>query len=338
MKHEVGIVITSFVLVLVFGILIFQGETLFSGYATLDSKDSNETFTREDALATLNESQEIINEMKAANFSGALVEDLFIEAKRTFQQVEYAEILRGNLNATQIEKIKAVSALSLINWKSSNYSDILVLTEEIKEIRELAFFAQDILSLQESFLGAQKNEFGEITSFTKVENVNLERFKFLINEVQKAIDESRYGEAQILAKELAIEVDLRRTEVFTALVLTEKIRDILIKYWYITILVLIIIIFIISYSSKKIKKIQLKNKIYKLKTQKKVLKNLMRKAQTQRFKQNKISENVYKIRMKKYEEKLNDIKQTLPILIKNLNKNKEPKNPPKNEPKALKIK
>ena len=351
MKHEIGITITGIITSLIIVILVTQGGFFLSGHAAFSEDELNQKkiFTREDAIATLNESQKIIDEMTAANFSGVLVKDLLAEAKRTFQQVEYAEILRGNMNATSSEKIYAANALLLINWQSSNYSDILTHTKEIEEIRDLAFFVQDILSVQESLLGAQKNEAGEIVSFTEIEEVHLERFKFLINEVQKAIDESRYAEAQILAEELSEEIDIRRTEVFTALVITEKIRDKLIEYWYISLLVLITAISGTYHSLKKIKKRKLKKNIHRLKTQRIVLRNLMRKAQTQRFKQNKISENIYKIRMKKYEEKLNNIKQTLPILIKNLNKNKKKstkkiaeieklKNPPKNTQKALRIK
>lgn len=58
----------------------------------------------------------------------------------------------------------------------------------------------------------------------------------------------------------------------------------------------------------------MKNKIKKMKAEQKVLLSLMKKAQTERFKQNKISELVYNIRMKKYREKLDHIKEELPVL------------------------
>ena len=46
----------------------------------------------------------------------------------------------------------------------------------------------------------------------------------------------------------------------------------------------------------------------------------MRKAQTERFKQNKISKLIYNIRMKKYQEKLQKIRQELPVLESRLTK------------------
>ena len=42
----------------------------------------------------------------------------------------------------------------------------------------------------------------------------------------------------------------------------------------------------------------------------------MKKTQTERFKENKISGLVYNIRIKKYEERLGTIKQDLPVLEK----------------------
>ena len=53
----------------------------------------------------------------------------------------------------------------------------------------------------------------------------------------------------------------------------------------------------------------------------------MKKAQEERFKENKISGLVYNIRMKKYEERLQEIKEELPVFEERLKKkNKKFKN------------
>lgn len=59
-------------------------------------------------------------------------------------------------------------------------------------------------------------------------------------------------------------------------------------------------------------------KIRKMNTEEKVLNNLMKKTQTEIFKDNKISGLVYNIRMKKYEERLQEIKEELPVLEERL--------------------
>ena len=55
-----------------------------------------------------------------------------------------------------------------------------------------------------------------------------------------------------------------------------------------------------------------------MKIERRVLVDLMKKTQIERFKENKISELVYNIRMKKYKEKLQNIKQELPVLEKRI--------------------
>lgn len=62
----------------------------------------------------------------------------------------------------------------------------------------------------------------------------------------------------------------------------------------------------------------MKRKIKKMKIERRVLVDLMKKTQIERFKENKISELVYNIRMKKYKEKLQNIKQELPVLEKRI--------------------
>jgi hypothetical protein len=185
MKGEFFIVVVGLFLALGIGVLVVGGLS-FSGYAILDVENNieeNDSFTREDALQSLNESREIINEMERAGFSGRLVDDLLIEGEKVFQQVEYAEVLRMGSDATNRDRAVAANALEFVDWRFIDYSDILVYTDEIAETRELAFLVQDLLSIQESLLGAERNESGDIISFSKVDKANLERFRFLTNEI-----------------------------------------------------------------------------------------------------------------------------------------------------------
>ncbi len=81
------------------------------------------------------------------------------------------------------------------------------------------------------------------------------------------------------------------------------------------ILVFLIVLGVASYVVyKNIAYRGLKGKIEKMKMERKVLLQLMKRSQQERFKENKISESVYKIKMKKYNEGLTEIKRKLPIL------------------------
>ncbi|MBT3398250.1 hypothetical protein HOA55_05300 [archaeon] len=317
-KHYRAALIGIFVVIALM-VLTFTG--VFTGFAVNDvgvgELDANFSFTREDALQALNESEEILAEMKRGGFSGVYVSDLLLEANNVFQQAEYADILRGNVDSTTFEENKARQALSLINWRNINYSDIRVYTIEIAETRDLAFLVSDLLVVQETVLGSKRDESGDIVSFS-VEGVNLERFKFLINEVEAAIADSRYRDARILAEQLEDEVDIRRTETLTSIVFGKSFGSFLMENWYWILLVLIILSGGGYYLYIRVRKRFLGKKVQRMKTEARVLLSLMKKAQVERFKSNKVSKLVYEIRMKKYEERLQKIKGELPILEEEL--------------------
>jgi len=68
------------------------------------------------------------------------------------------------------------------------------------------------------------------------------------------------------------------------------------------------------YSNKKIRGEILKKNVTKMKQERNALMGLMKKIQTDRFKKNIISGLVYNISVKKYKERLHDIKQELQVL------------------------
>ncbi len=57
-----------------------------------------------------------------------------------------------------------------------------------------------------------------------------------------------------------------------------------------------------------------KNKLEKMKIEKKAIVDLIKKAQADRFKKATLPASIYNIRMEKYNQRLNEIKQTLPVL------------------------
>ena len=106
----------------------------------------------------------------------------------------------------------------------------------------------------------------------------------------------------------------------SAIEIFEKVLEFGLNCWeYILIIIAIFaVVGFIVYKKFRIK--VLKKKIRKMKTERKVLIHLMKIAQIRRFKQNKISGLVYEIRMKKYQEKLERIKQEFPVVQARLEK------------------
>ena len=64
---------------------------------------------------------------------------------------------------------------------------------------------------------------------------------------------------------------------------------------------------------RKIEKRLIKSKIKKIKAERNILKNLIKRTQSERFKENFISGLVHNIRMKKYRQREQEIEQELPV-------------------------
>jgi len=286
MKFKI-ITITEIFLVLIFSSIVSASENV----------------TREMAIQAINESEQIMIQMQENNFSVNYINDTLMQARQVFTQAVYAQILRNEINSTDPEKREATAALVLIKWQNITYADVLVYTENIKTRRDTAYLLLDKISIAE-------NNLDEITSGTKE----------IFSQAQLAFYEERYNDTEKLLSEFNTAVESEKIASSTLFGLKIGAMNFFQRYW-IYIIIFFIFFGVIAYFIDKGLRIKLlKNKIKKKKAEEKVLLDLMKKTQEERFKENKISGLVYNIRMKKYEEKLQEIKQELPVLEENLKK------------------
>ena len=74
------------------------------------------------------------------------------------------------------------------------------------------------------------------------------------------------------------------------------------------------------FSIKAINLQRLQKKVRKLKVEHNVLNDLIKDAQTKRFKEGKMSALVYNIKVEKYKSRMSEIKETLPVFEARLKK------------------
>ncbi len=273
---------------------IFLVMTFLFSVSNIQADDQTNV-TKEMALQAINESEKIIKEMQENNLSVNSMEDSLIEAKRVFQQAEYAEILRND-SLNYSEKTEAREALRLVKWQDITYGAVLSYTEDIKNDKEKAFLLLDKLSVEENKLNEASNE-----------------TKAIFEQAKLAFSEERYNDTEKLLDDFEKAVEKEKAENSILSGMTKATQNFFQRYW-IQILVVLILILIIGYFVyKKIEKKRLREKIRKMRTEEQVLNDLMKKTQTERFKENKISGLVYDIRMKKYQKRLQEIKEELPV-------------------------
>jgi len=319
MKKEIYIIIASALFVLFVAYIFFDSNYNLTGYAVYDDNQTSSlnstagiNATKDIALNEIDNSIEIIKEMQLSNFSIVYIDDTLIQAKLVLKQVDYAEILRGNVKTNDSEKFKAQQALSIIGWKDLTYNNVLILTNEIKSRKQQAFEIYDTITITE--LTLQKYE---------QKQVYLNEANDYLSKAKKAFYEDRYDEAKDFLTKTRESIDKNSSELSMLGDLKRGLLSFFQKYWIYILLLLVIIGIFVYFSYKKIRINLLEDKIKKMKAEQLVLVDLIKRAQTERFKENKISGIVYNIRIKKYNERQNQIKEELPVLEDKLKRFKD---------------
>jgi len=325
-------------LFMVIGIIVVGSSVLISAphLESVEEKERNLNTTKEQALNSLLESEETIEDMIENDFPVIFMEDALLMAERVFEQAQYASILREEVNVSKKEKQEARSKLELVDWEEINYDDVIFYTDQIKEREDRIFTLYDSLITAKITLlqdeGLEKSITGSVTLLestnetieevlflpTLAEGID-EETKRLFNELSIAFYEDR-DDTEDLLMEFRNHLESKRLESATFNTLTNNTKIFVQRTWYFILLFLALFGTVGYLSYKKIDKRNLKKKIEKMRLDNKVILGLMKKTQIERFKENKISELIYNIRIKKYGGRLKEIKEKLPILETKLKK------------------
>jgi hypothetical protein len=274
---------------------------------------AQENVTKEDALESVLNSENIIKEMADNGLSTTYVEDILIEIERVLEQIDYAEILKSE-GSTNTQRSEARTALRLVDWEELSYSNIMVLTNEIESRKEQSFLIFDSLTALQLEIEANKRS-----------NLNLEEVISLTGNANTAFYEDRYEDSQNLLIQAKNSLENAKAQTAALYGMQRSAQNFIQRYWSVLLIIILVLTIAIFFFYKRINVYLLKKKIKKMKVEKDALQDLMKKAQFERFKENKISGIVYNIRTKKYQEKINEIKEELPVLESKLKKTKSKK-------------
>lgn len=318
-----GILTISLILSLSMSFFVFNTQNGFpslTGFAILNNgsqeidetkkQDNSLEITESFALEAINESKIIIINMKENGFAAIFVEDALIEAERKFKQAKYAEILRNN-NVEESKLIEARQALELVDWEELSFVSVIEQTDKIKDREALAFSLHDSINALKIATETAKRS----------KQINSTESNKLIEKAEQAFIEDRYQEADTFLKLARDSLDEEKSTKATLNTVKNNAKSYIQRNLVPITIILIVLAIMFTLAYKKIKKALLKNKIRKMRAERTVLTKLIKQAQIDRFKQNKISGLTYNIRIKKYQEKLQQIKQDLPILEKSINTN-----------------
>lgn len=249
-------------------------------------EDQNLT-SKEKAEICLVTSQEIVDEMIAANFSSERINDTLTQAQALYD--------------------------SQVTKRKTDFSLVIELCDNLAEIKDLAFSAVDELAALKKFY----NE-----SIT--EKMNSTGIEASILEIETEIQNERYEKVEDLVTETYEDIIDLKSE-YTALNLFRDYTAgifylIFIKHWKGVLVVVIILLIPLVFFRRNIRIYLIKHKMERLAVRRKTLRGLIKRSQQGYFEKGSMSEGSYNIKVKKFAELIRDIDRQIPLLKEELAK------------------
>jgi hypothetical protein len=266
--------------------------------------------TYDEASLSINNSQSVLQEFQKAGFSIDFINDTIIESKIVLEQARYAEILRSSSSSESLKQ-EARSALRLVDWKNISYDSVLTYYSVIDSRKKQAYEIYDSLNVLDKKIKVLANQ-----------GVSTYLVDQYFNQSNSSFYEDRYEEAINTIDRTNGEIERINAENATLNVLGQNFKSFVYKNWVYIVIILIVIFIVVYFGYNRIRLFSISKKITRMRMDLVVLRGLSIKNQTDRFRDNKISALVYNIRAKKYEEKINEIKETLPVLENKLRRSR----------------
>lgn len=161
---------------------------------------------------------------------------------------------------------------------------------------------------------------GLLSEIEKKENkYNMSKTREFYSEANSDFISERFEEAELEIANARKEMNRELSSKTTLSRITEANKGFVRKYWWEIIIAISVLVPASWFTYRKIRISQLKSKVEQLKNEKISLEKLIRETQEDRFRDNKISDKVYRVRSNKYLSRAEEIKAELPVLENRLN-------------------
>lgn len=323
-KSGAYIIFSVAILVFVVG-LVFLGKSLssnpleigsdFETYQRYSSLSKNFTFSEPEevdvvvAISALIEAEGVIESMESNGLSTSYVSDILLVAKRSLighNNTLFLELISETDSPRDKEYLESLVVVAeetpLFEIERLDYISVVRLTEQIKFTKDRAYDIGD-------YIFDMKGARDALTESVDVDTVNNAILK-----VEEAFNDERYSDAIDLIGEAEVALDNAKSEERRVKGLVNLSKNFVERNWWKIALVFILLFLLYKPTVRAIKINLTKKKIQMMKLEMETLKRLLKKAQTECFRDMKISEDTYKIREERYMSRLNQIKHKLPVL------------------------
>jgi len=269
--------------------------------------------TRNDAVNAIQQAEQDMKEIIEAGFSIEYINDTLISAKKALERANFAVLLRQNATGDLAEKAK--KALEGLEYDRFTYDEVLKYTREISSRKQKSYELSDSIRALEIKIDGYKKQVVPLSPIGSVSRkIDTSESESVLKEAKIAFEKERYDETETLLAEANKNLETKKAELTIVNVITTSGKSFIEKNWrgILIFTTVTIISGLMIWRSYRIKMVR--DKLKKLKIELGSLQKLMEKTQIERFKEGNISHSTYEIRMEKYNERLNEVKQTIPVL------------------------
>lgn len=240
--------------------------------------------TQEDALQALNESRAAIDDMEAAGVPTERATDLYDEAL-----IQY----RGRLDLER-------------QGQDVSYGPVLDLADRVENVRDTALEVNDEIAALDRRLSELERE----------RDLNLSAAKAELRAARQEFRAERFEEARGHVDQGYREISQAQSTVAQLQAFSEASRRNLIAYvedsWQRIVAGLAAVLLLGGIAVRATRILLLQRKVRRLKQRRRVLVNLIAETQGDYFQEDEISRDEFEVLVDRYQEKINEIDQTLP--------------------------
>jgi hypothetical protein len=335
------IVCTALLLVSFMGILFlyYPSPDLgggITGFAVVEQQDvpvepelitPEQSVTREQALTLLMRAEDDVEEMNAFGLSTLFVQDRVLQAQRFFigeassRLKEDKEKEEDPVRLAYLESLLHIAqSTPVYEIEKIDYAEVMRVTTIIRETKEQAYQLLDRLTIIE-----------EKEKVYQEEKIDTSVGKNIVEKARTAFNEERYTQAEQ-------ELERSRTEHTRAKELAALSKSFFMRHWWKILVFIIVISVSLRPVVKRVRRKMAKNRWERLQVEIETTTRLLKKAQSDCFKEKKITVETYKIREERYRKRIAEIKHTLPVLEAIVRGEKKPYKPLKQRRGIIEVK
>lgn len=292
------------------GLAVFEQKSLAEQTAPVSTLEIAENITKEISLDALMEAETVIKDMADNGISTFLVKDFLLNSKRFFFGENIDWLKKEIKSEENIKKKEYLTSLLTVAERTpvyeiekQNFAESYKIVQNIINIRNQAYQLKDAIMLLD-----------ETNQKYLDTGIDTEKAAVLLEKGKISFKEERFNEAEGILKETSDEFEKAFTEYKRKKGLLEFSKNFFVKYWIHIIIFILIAAAVLYPVFIKIRKARLKGKLQTLRSEIKIINKLLKRAQSDCFKDKKITKDTYDIRADRYKKRLAEISHTIPVV------------------------